>query len=203
MKLSNRFDVPLSIEEAWPILLDVERTARCVPGAELLEVLDDRAYKGKVLVKLGPITLTFTGSATFVEINEAQHCASLHATGTDLSGRGGAQAKTRFQLKPKGDHTEVLVETDLQLSGAVAQYGRASGVIEDMATQLVGEFAKCLSRQLAVSTPGGEAEASSQLQTGQAALAEPAAKPLDGLAFAWRVIVRRIRRWSAGLRGRA
>jgi uncharacterized protein len=206
VKLSNSFEVPLSVEEAWPTLLDVERAAQCVPGAEVLEIVDDKTYKGKVSVKLGPVTLAFTGKAWFTEIDEARHRASLHATGTDLSGRGGAQAKTLFQLRPTGsqnDKTKVLVETDLQLSGAVAQYGRASGVIADVAAQLVDEFAECLRQRLAAGTLAAQVEAQPGDLANRPSQAEPPSRPLGGLAFIWRVLMRRIRSLLARLRGNA
>ena len=142
MKLTNEFEVPVPVEEAWPLLLDVERIIPCMPGAELLERIGDSAYKGRVSVQLGPVLLTFEGVAKFVDIDQAARRARVEAQGTDKKGRGGAHATVVFALMPAGSSSRVVIDTDLQLSGSVAQYGRASGLITSIAKELVGQFAE-------------------------------------------------------------
>jgi uncharacterized protein len=195
VKLNNAFSVPLPPPDAWQVLMDIERIARCVPGAEVLETVDDRTYKGRISVRLGPVHLAFNGKVAFVEIDETQHYAKLNASGTDASGRGGAQANTVFRLVANGEETEVQLDTDLQLSGSVAQYGRASGMIADVAGQIVDEFAECLRKQLDRPPPKPDPET---IQSGADPLApanEAPARPMSGIAIAWSVLLRRVRRW--------
>ena len=152
MEINNSFDVPLPPAEAWKVLMDIPRIAPCMPGAELTGVVDKDTYAGKVSVKLGPVALTFAGQVKFTEIDDVAHTARVKAQGKDSKGRGGANANVDFRLEPAGAGTRVLVKTDLSLSGAVAQYGRASGMIQDVAQALIGQFAANLKAQLAAST---------------------------------------------------
>jgi hypothetical protein len=129
--------------------MDIPRIAPCMPGAELTGVVDKDTYAGKVSVKLGPVALTFAGQVKFTEIDDAGHTARVKAQGKDSKGRGGANANVDFRLEPAPLGTRVLVKTDLSLSGAVAQYGRASGMIQDVAQALIGQFAANLKARLA------------------------------------------------------
>lgn len=154
MQIDNHFEVPLPPDEAWKVLLDIERIAPCMPGAELTEIVDDKTYKGKVAVRLGPVALSFAGKVTFEDVDDANHKARAKAQGKDSKGRGGANAIVVFHLQPLEQGSKVLVETDLNLSGSIAQYGRASGMIEGVATALIGQFAENLKAQLESSKDG-------------------------------------------------
>ncbi len=178
MKLTNEFEVPVPVEEAWPLLLDVERIIPCMPGAELLERIGDSAYKGRVSVQLGPVLLTFEGVAKFVDIDQAARRARVEAQGTDKKGRGGAHATVVFALMPAGSSSRVVIDTDLQLSGSVAQYGRASGLITSIAKELVGQFAQNLGQQLGASNVATDADA-----LGDSTEVQPKidVKPISGL----------------------
>ena len=204
MKLENSFTVPLEPDQALRMLLDVERIVHCVPGAEITEVLEDHAYRGKVSVSLGPIKLAFAGKAKFIEIDETARRARLSASGTDSSGRGGANAKVVFYLIPGEGEAEVRIETDLQLSGAVAQYGRASGIIEDVAAQIVDDFASCIRRRLEAGPAprGDDLAAAAQPHAVHRDRAESQA-PIGGFAFAVRLILRRLTRVWTRLTGTA
>jgi carbon monoxide dehydrogenase subunit G len=171
LRFSNSFEVPLPPNQAWATLMDIPSIAPCMPGAELTEKVDDRTYKGKVSVRLGPIALAFAGVATFEEIDEQAHKASVKAQGADAKGRGGANALVRFSIEPTGGGSKVLIDTDLNLSGSVAQYGRGAGLIQGVATQLTTQFAKALAAQIAASEPPPAAVASS----GTTAAGKPAA----------------------------
>ena len=149
MKFDNSFEVSLPPPEAWTVLMDVERIAPCMPGASLTEVVDDRSFKGTVSVRLGPVALTFEGEARFKHIDEAAQTASVKAQGKDPKGRGGADATVTFRLEPSEIGSKVLIETDLTLSGSVAQYGRGVGMIQSVASQLIGQFAKALEEEIA------------------------------------------------------
>ena len=144
MEFDNSFEVPLPPAEAWKVLLDIERIAPCMPGAELTEVVDKTTYKGRISVRLGPVALTFAGTVKFEEIDDTNHKARISAQGTDAKGRGGANAASEFRLEPAGQGSKVLVHTNLTLSGSVAQYGRGVGIIQATAAQLMNQFAKCL-----------------------------------------------------------
>jgi len=144
MDIKNSFDVPLPIDEAWKVLLDIKKIAPCLPGAELLEVVDPTTYKGKVSVRLGPVALSFVGTARFEEIDETAHRARVKGQGSDAKGRGGATGTVTFALSPVDGGTKVDVDTNLNLSGSVAQYGRGTGMIQDVATQIIGQFATAL-----------------------------------------------------------
>src|SRR5262245_54901322 len=115
--------------------MDIRRIAPCMPGAELTDVVDDKTFKGKIAVRLGPVALAFAGIITFEELDAANHRARVKAQGTDAKGRGGANATASFRLEPAGGGTKVMVHTDLALSGAVAQYGRGVGLIQATAAQ--------------------------------------------------------------------
>jgi uncharacterized protein len=155
MKIDNGFDVPLPPAEAWRVLLDIERVARCVPGVELTEKLDPQTYRGKVAVRLGPVALSFAGVARFVEIDEAARRVRVKASGTESKGRGGAESVTEFALaEGRPGETRVAVATDLALNGAVAQYGRGSAMIAGVAQQLIDQFAATLKTEI----EGSEAE---------------------------------------------
>jgi hypothetical protein len=177
VEIDNAFEVPVPIGEAWAILTDIEGIAPCMPGAELTEVVDGTSYKGKISVRLGPVALVFNGTARFEEIDEAGYRARVKASGRDSKGRGGADAMVVFHLEPDGNGTKVLIHTDLQLSGSVAQYGRGASMISALAGQLIGQFADCLKATLA------------ERDGPEAASPKPApAKPISAFDLGFRVL---------------
>jgi uncharacterized protein len=191
MQFENFFDVPLPPRDAWRTLLDIRKVAPCVPGAALTDVVDDKTYKGKVGVRLGPVSLSFNGTVTFEEIDEEAMSARASARGADEKGRGGADAKVRFVLDPIDGGTRVKVSTTLNLSGSVAQYGRASGIINGVANQITSEFANNLKAQITADQAGAPL-------AGTTVDAVPSAAPISGFRLIWKVI----RTWIAGLVGR-
>jgi len=174
MEFDNSFEVPLPPDQAWPVLMNVQGIAPCMPGAQLTEVVDDKTYKGNIGVRLGPVALTFAGTIVFEEIDNANHTALVRAQGNDAKGRGAAQAKSTFRLEPSGEGSKVLVHTDLTLSGAVAQYGRGVGMIQATATALMNQFATNLKKQLESPAAGGDAA--------------QAAKPISAASLAGQVM---------------
>ena len=179
MEFDNSFEVPLPAGDAWKVLMDIRRIAPCMPGAELTDVIDERTYRGRIGVRLGPVALTFAGTVKFEEIDEANRMARVAAQGSDAKGRGAANAVASFHLEPVGGGTKVLVHTNLTLSGAVAQYGRGVGMIEATAAQLVGQFAGNLRTQLEREAPTAPAQSQAPPQP---------AKPISGVALLARVI---------------
>jgi hypothetical protein len=184
VKLENSFEVAASPEQAWALLLDVPRTIPCMPGAKLDETVDDRHWKATVAVKLGPISLSFKTDLERGEIDEAARRATLSAKAREARGRGNATATIESSLTPQNGGTRVDIVTDLQLQGAVAQYGR--GLVADVSSQLVGQFADCLQKQLAANPEEA------------AAAVEAQSKPVGGLrlgiAALWRSFLGLFRR---------
>jgi carbon monoxide dehydrogenase subunit G len=146
MELSNSFEVARPIGEAWEVLTDVERIAPCLPGAQLEEIKGDE-YLGIVKVKVGPITAQYKGAASFVERDDVNHKAVLKADGRDTRGAGNASALITADLRAlDASTTQVDVNTDLTVTGKVAQFGR--GVMADVSAKLMGQFAENLSEML-------------------------------------------------------
>ncbi|NKB19125.1 MAG: carbon monoxide dehydrogenase [Alphaproteobacteria bacterium] len=198
VEFDNEFEVPVPIDQAWDILMDIERIAPCVPGAELTEVVDDKTYKGKISVKLGPVALTFNGQTTFEELDTANHSAKLKAQGTDAKGRGGAHANVAFRMEPCDNGTKVIIDTSLQLSGAVAQYGRGVGMVKDLSQQIIGQFAENLENDVIGADSDTAANDHSNAKSGEAATVQdspsPTAAPVQvggmGLKVIWNAIKR-------------
>lgn len=153
MEFDNSFDVPLAPDQAWDVLMDIPRIARCMPGAELTEVVDAENYRGKISVRLGPVALAFAGRVQIDDLDAANHSAQVKAQGNDAKGRGAANATARFRIEPIAEGSRVMIHTDLMLSGAVAQYGRGVGIIQGTAAHIVGQFAANLRQQLAQAPP--------------------------------------------------
>ncbi len=146
MELSSSFEVARSIEDTWAVLTDVERIAPCLPGAKLQEV-EGEEHRGIVKVKVGPITAEYKGVATFIERDDSSHRAVLEAKGRDTRGAGNASAVITAQLAAVDDDTtSVTVNTDLTISGKVAQFGR--GVMADVSAKLMGQFADNLAAMM-------------------------------------------------------
>jgi uncharacterized protein len=137
MELSNEFEVPVPIDQAWDILTDIERIAPCLPGAQLQEVEGDE-YRGIVKVKVGPITAQYKGVARLIETDAGAHTALLQASGRDTKGAGNASADIRAVLAAEGDATHVSLVTDLTITGKVAQFGR--GVLADVSAKLLDQL---------------------------------------------------------------
>jgi carbon monoxide dehydrogenase subunit G len=213
MEFDNSFEVPLPVDETWKLLMDIRRIAPCLPGAELTEVIDDRTYKGKVGVRLGPVSLAFAGTVKFDEIDDAAHRAKISAQGSDAKGRGAANATATFHLEPVTGGSKVLVHTHLTLSGAVAQYGRGVGIIQITAAQIITQFANNLKAQFApTAVPASSAPAAASsvpspaaasgapaapappVATAAASPAASAAKPISGFALAGAVLLAWLKR---------
>jgi carbon monoxide dehydrogenase subunit G len=146
MKIDNEFTVGVPVDRAWAVLTDLEGIAPCMPGAVLTGVEGD-VYSGKVKVKVGPITSEYAGTAQFVEKDQASYRAVIDAKGRDVRGAGNATAAITAQLRAEGASTVVNVDTDLKISGKIAQFG--SGMIREVSTKLLGQFADCLEGKLA------------------------------------------------------
>jgi len=145
MQLEQSFLIPVPVQDAWRVLLDIEQVASCMPGAALDSVEADE-FTGRVKVKLGPITLTYAGTASFVEKDEAAHRVVISAQGKDRRGNSTAAAVISARLTAEDGATCVQVATDLNITGRPAQFGR--GAMNDVADKLLGQFADQLTARL-------------------------------------------------------
>ena len=164
MKLEQSFTVNAPVEQVWAALVDVERVAPCLPGAEITGQSPDGGYEGTFTVKLGPATAAYRGSLKMESLDEAARTATMSAKGTDKRGQGGATASIVSTMREEGDATHVDVVTDFTITGRLARFGRG-GMIEDISKRLMRDFAQCLE-----STLGAEPAAAEP----PAAAAEPA-----------------------------
>ncbi len=189
MKLENEFRVDVPVEEAWRVLLDVERIAPCMPGAQLQEVAGDE-YRGIVKVKVGPITAQYKGVARITESDDTNHRAVIRAEGRDTRGQGNASATATAVLQPDGDGTRVSIDSDVTITGKVAQFGR--GVIADVSAKLLDQFVACLERDV-LSSAGGPPPSSEVAERGEARTIDaPEADPVDLLRTAGAPVLKRV-----------
>ena len=155
MKLEHQFVVPAPIEEAWAAFNDLERVVPCFPGATLTS-FDGDGFVGSCKVKLGPVSLQYTGNGTFTERDPAAHLAVIEAKGKDRRGNSTATARVTAQLTASGDAaTAVTVETDLSVTGRPAQFGR--GLMQEVSDKLLGQFIDCLTTELGSTEPAPSA----------------------------------------------
>ena len=166
MDLNHQFTVAVPVEDAWRILTDVERIAPCLPGAQLLEI-EGETYRGVVKVKVGPIQAQFKGQAIFIERNDIAHKVVLKGEGRDTTGKGNAAAVITAEMTAvDANNTSVTVNTDLSVTGKVAQFGR--GAMADISDKLLAAFVVNLNSLIA-----------EQPATAAPASTEPA--PTDGV----------------------
>jgi carbon monoxide dehydrogenase subunit G len=185
--IENEFTVAAPVEDLWAYLLDVERVAPCMPGAELTDVIDDSTWKGKVNVKFGPVALSFAGTVMIRERDDVARRIVLAAKGMEQRGKGAANASVTSWLEPgEGDKTIVKMEADITLSGAVAQLSR--GLLPEVSKKLTHEFADCLEHNMSIdaaATGAAEVTAGSTtdevLATSAPAVERVAAKPVGGV----------------------
>jgi carbon monoxide dehydrogenase subunit G len=193
MQIENEFTIPAPIDEVWSHLLDVERVAPCMPGAELTESVDESTWKGKVNMRLGPVSLSFAGIVTMEDRDDAAHRVVLRAKGMEQKGKGAANASVTSWLETSQDETTVKMVADVQLTGSVAQLSR--GLLPEVSRKLTREFAECLRTSMLA----GETErATSSTETappapGPTTPVPMKAKPISGLRLGLSAVWARIR----------
>jgi carbon monoxide dehydrogenase subunit G len=192
VELNNEFRVAVPAAKTWEVLTDVERVAPCLPGATLLSV-DGDEFTGAVKVKVGPITVSYKGVAAFQEKDAAAQRVVLKAEGKETRGNGNAAAIVTAQLKDEGDSTSVVINTDLTISGKAAQFGR--GVLADVASNLIGQFAKSLE----ASVLGNQATTAPTREAAAAAAQPEAGESIDMLKVVAVPLAKRAAPVAAGL----
>jgi carbon monoxide dehydrogenase subunit G len=202
MQLENSFSVAAPPERVFAYLLDVNKVAGCVPGAELSEVVDPTTFKGKVKIKVGPITVAYNGTARIVDRDDTSHSASIEAEGRETTGPGSARAKATMSVVAADEGSVVKIVTDYNVAGRVAQFGR--GVMEDVSRRLVGEMAACIKANVEAAEPHPASESSTGAGPGAATNTSPApvappsaqvatAKPVNALGLLFSVLWARLR----------
>jgi uncharacterized protein len=183
MKFENTFAVDAPIDEVYATLLDVERVAPCVPGAEVIEKSGDDAYTVAIKVRVGPISMTYRGNVEIVERDDANHRAVMRARARETRGQGTADARVDLSLAQDGPTTKGTMAADVQLAGRAAAMGR--GVIQDVSAKIVSTFAQNLETMLAGGAPAEEAPpAAPTPEPATAQATGPEAPPTDAGAAA-------------------
>jgi len=165
MKIDNEFSVSVPVELAWQALTDLAEVSLCLPGARLTGV-EGEVYNGEVRVKVGPVVSEYAGTAQFAEKDDVLHRAVIDAKGRDSRGAGNASAVITMQLKADGLRTVVKVDTDLKISGKIAQLG--GGMIAEVSQKLLGQFVECLEAKLAAPAPSEVPDATSPTEVADA-----------------------------------
>ena len=195
MQLENSFQVGAPPDKVFGYLLDVNKVVGCVPGAELTEVVDQTTFKGKVKVKVGPITVAYSGTARISERDDAHRSATLSADGRETTGSGSARATATMKVQPAGEGSLVEIITEYHVAGRVAQFGR--GVMEDVSKRLIKDMATCIQTNLEAADPPPDDAATdvSAAIERSAPPAQPAtAKPVNALELFWHLVKVRLAR---------
>ena len=180
IELDNSFTVPVPPEQAWDVLLDVERIAPCMPGASVTSVDGDQV-EGQVKVKLGPLSLTYKGTAKFTDKDQANHKIAIEATGKETRGAGTASAHVQASLTPgeAAGSTLVAIHTSLNVTGRPAQFGRS--LLPEVSGKLIAQFASNLEALISADSATAEAadtpEGTGTAEDSSGEAASVAAKP--------------------------
>jgi carbon monoxide dehydrogenase subunit G len=195
MQLENSFNVGAPPDRVFAYLLDVNKVVGCVPGAELAEVVDPTTFKGKVKIKVGPITVAYSGVAKIADRDDAQRTATLEAEGRETTGPGSARAKAFMSVLPEGAGSLVKIVTDYSVAGRVAQFGR--GVMEDVSRRIVNDMAACIKANVEAQETGGSTPAAGgpgPAPGGETPTAPVTAKPINAVTLFFQVLWTGVRR---------
>jgi carbon monoxide dehydrogenase subunit G len=200
MEIENEFDVPAPVDHVWTYLLDVERVAPCMPGAELTEVVDDHTWKGKVNMKLGPVSLAFAGTVTMQERDDQAKRIVLAAKGMEQRGKGAANASVTSWLEQGDGVTNVKMRADIHLTGTVAQLSR--GLLPDVSRKLTQQFADCLLRSMRAAEVQATESADIAAAEGAPVDASTRTEPIGGIRLGFAAIWASIKRFFRRLFGK-
>lgn len=189
-KIEERFEVQAPVEQVWKYMIDPQRVVHCLPGAELLEVQDERSFLGAIKVKVGPVAMSYKGQAKFTEVNEETHQVRMVGDAREVGGSGSTKVSmlSTVTALPNGG-SEVVVNAEVDLVGKIVQFGR--GMIEEVSRQMFRQFSACVKKQLEVvdeAKPEENKPAPPPQETQAVAVAPLASKAL------WAIIVRFFRR---------
>lgn len=193
MRMSHNFEIAKPPGEVFNYLLDVERVAPCLPGARLTD-RDGETYSGSIRVKVGPITTEYQGTATVGSIDDQQLTAEIMASGSEVGGQGGANAQVQLSVTASERGSAVQVDTDVDISGRAAQFGR--GVMEDVAKAIIDQFADNLEASLTAPTDALAQDEVEEIPSSKRSEAigtqASGGGPLDLLSSSWKPLVARL-----------
>ena len=197
MQLENSFQVAAPAAKVFDYLLDVTKVVGCVPGAELTEVVDASTFKGRVKVKVGPITVAYNGTARISDRNDAERSAILSAEGRETTGSGSARASATMKVQEAGEGSLVEIVTEYHVAGRVAQFGR--GVMEDVSKKMIKDMAACIQSNLelaqdAAPNDGETSDVAAAVERSSAPAQPQAAKPVSAFSLLWHLISIRVQR---------
>jgi carbon monoxide dehydrogenase subunit G len=206
MQLQHSFELTGPVEQAWDLLNKIDELAPCLPGASATRSGDDR-FDGSVRMRMGPLDMTFKGTVDVVERDEAAHRVVLRSKGSEARGQGMASATTVANLSQRGDVTHVQLDTDLVITGRIAQMGR--GMVVEISNDLFDRFVTNLKTKLAQSSPvipistalsapveiGECASAPAAAPATTAENSAPSGESLNALGLVWRILRRKFLRW--------
>jgi carbon monoxide dehydrogenase subunit G len=198
--IEDRFTVRTPVDRLWAFIQDVERIAPCLPGAELTEVVDDHTWKGKVLVKFGPVQMSFVGTVVMEERDDVARRARLFAKGAEQRGKGVANAKVESWLEPAGDGTTVHFRSDITITGAAAQLSR--GLLPEVSRLLTRQFADCLESKLNERSTAAPVTASASASAPTEPVQGAAPQAVGGFGLGLRALWATIARFFSRLFGR-
>ncbi len=195
MKLEHSFEVEAPLERVWARLIDIEKVAPCLPGAEITESSEEGVYEGNFTIKLGPTTAAYAGKLALTEVDDGAHRVTMSANGRDKRGQGSAKATISSSMSEADGTTHVDVVTDFVLTGRLARFGRG-GMIADVSNKMVGDFVECLRSSLESEGSTATAEAGAPGDAPAAAPPPPpsAAEPVRGGRLFFSVLWMRIKR---------
>lgn len=177
MLIENTFGVAADPDRVFAFLQDAHNVVECMPGAELVEDLGNDSYRGKVRIKIGPVTAAYAGVATITDKDAAQRIAVLLAEGKDSKGNGAAKATATMKVSPAPDGSVVEIHTDLSVSGKLAQFGRS--VMADVSNKMVGEMASRVRERIEAANSSDAATEDSGTAAGTAPAAAPVTTALN------------------------
>jgi carbon monoxide dehydrogenase subunit G len=195
MQLENSFQVSAPPDKVFAYLLDINKVVSCVPGAELSEVIDQSTFKGKVKIKVGPITVAYSGTARISERDDAERLATLSADGRETTGPGSARATAQMRVQTAGEGSLVQITTDYHVAGRVAQFGR--GVMEDVSKRLIQEMANCIQANLEADEPTDDDVAAAVERSEAQPQPRPmtaTAAPVSAFGLLWHLVKLRLAR---------
>lgn len=173
-KIEERFEVQAPVERVWKYLIDPQRVVQCLPGAELLEMQDERSFLGAIKVKVGPLAMSFKGRGQFTEVNEEAHQVRMVGEAREVSGSGSTKVTMLSTVAPLANGgAEVLVNAEVDLVGKIVQFGR--GMIEEVSRQMFRQFSACVRQQLEVPVEDGQTASGPVVAEKQAVAAAPLA----------------------------
>ncbi|MCS7313634.1 MAG: SRPBCC family protein [Acidobacteria bacterium] len=187
IKFQESFRVQASVERVWRFLTDPHEVVTCMPGAELVEVQDERTFRGHVKVRLGPITVAYAGRVHLEELDEVDHRVCMVGEGRETGGAGSARMRMLSQVRALPDGgAEVVVDAEVDLAGRVVQFGR--GMVEDVARQLFQDFAACVRARME--------------RPLEAPVGPTGGRPVRAIPLAWRALGQAIVRFFRRLLGK-